>query len=252
VGWPAALWIVRHGQSAGNVAADRAEQANEEVVAVVDRDADVPLSALGERQARALGRWFAAMRPEDRPGSILTSPYLRAHRTALIVAEELGGTSSVGVACDERLRERELGAFDRLTRKGWNDRYPEQAELRARVGKFYHRPPGGESWCDVVLRLRSFVQDLQLRHEGGRLLVVAHRVIVLCARYILEQMDETTILRIDGTGLVANCAVTAYVAGEGDRGSPGSLSLMLANHVAPIEEAGEAVTAAPDEPVAPR
>jgi probable phosphoglycerate mutase len=172
VGWPAALWIVRHGQSAGNVAADRAEQANEEVVAVVDRDADVPLSALGERQARALGRWFAAMRPEDRPGSILTSPYRRAHRTALIVAGELGGTSSAGVACDERLRERELGAFDRLTRKGWTERYPEQAELRARLGKFYHRPPGGESWCDVVLRLRSFVQDLQLRHEGGRVLVV--------------------------------------------------------------------------------
>jgi hypothetical protein len=77
-------------------------------------------------------------------------------------------------------------------------------------------------------------------------------VIVLCARYILEQMDETAILRIDGTGLVANCAVTAYVAGEGDKRSAGDLRLVLANHVAPVEEAGEAVTAAPDEPVAPR
>lgn len=251
MGWPATLWIARHGQSAGNVAADRAERASENVVAVIDRDADVPLSALGERQARALGQWFAAMRPEDRPDSILTSPYLRARRTALAVAEALGGGSPVNVACDERLRERELGAFDRLTRKGWAERYPEQAELRARLGKFYHRPPGGESWCDVILRLHSFVQDLQLRHDGGRVLVVAHQVIVLCARYILEQMDEEAVLRIDAAG-VANCAVTSYVAPSQEDGSRGRLRLVLANHVAPMEEAGEAVTAAPDEPVGPR
>jgi hypothetical protein len=31
--------------------------------------------------------------------------------------------------------------------------HPEQAEMRTRLGKFYHRPPSGESWCDVILRL---------------------------------------------------------------------------------------------------
>ena len=35
----------------------------------------------------------------------------------------------------------------------WPDsRYPEQAEARAHWGKFYNRPPGGESWADVILR----------------------------------------------------------------------------------------------------
>ena len=233
--------------------AERAESAHEAVVAVVDRDADVPLSALGVRQARALARWFAALPQDQRPTVIATSPYERARRTASMIREELGG--GVDLLIDERLRERELGAFDRLTRKGWTDRFPEQAELRARLGKFYHRPPGGESWCDVILRLRTFMHDVQLRHAGARLLVVAHQVIVLGARYILEELDEAAILAIGARGDIANCAVTAYEASPTGRAPDGrreEMRLVLENHVAPVEEAGEPVTTAPDEPVAPR
>jgi len=235
------------------VIAERAESAQEAVVAVVDRDADVPLSALGERQARALARWFAGLPPDGRPTVIATSPYERAHRTASIIREEIGG--AVDMLTDERLRERELGAFDRLTRKGWTERLPEQAELRARLGKFYHRPPGGESWCDVILRLRTFMHDVQLRHAGARLLVVAHQVIVLGARYILEELDEAAILAIDARGNIANCAVTAYAGSPTGRAADGrreEMRLVLENHVAPVAEAGEPVTTAPDEPVAPR
>jgi len=221
-------------------------------VAVVDRDADVPLSPLGVRQARALARWFAALPPDERPNVIATSPHERARRTASIIHEELG---AVDMLTDERLRERELGAFDRLTRKGWSERFPEQAELRARLGKFYHRPPGGESWCDVILRLRTFMHDVQRRYAGARLLVVAHQVIVLGARYILEELDEAAILAIDARGNIANCAVTAYAGSLTDRSAEGrreEMRLVLENHVTPVEEAGEPVTTAPDEPVAPR
>ena len=56
--WPDRLWLVRHGESAGNVARDAAEAAGHPVIDIPTRDADVPLSALGERQARALGDWF--------------------------------------------------------------------------------------------------------------------------------------------------------------------------------------------------
>jgi probable phosphoglycerate mutase len=255
--WPKALWLVRHGQSAGNVAADLAEGAHAASVAVVGRDADVPLSALGERQSQALGRWFARMAPAERPTAILTSPYTRARVTSVLIAKELDEglheelDDSIEVAADERLRERELGSFDGLTRRGWTERHPEEAELRERLGKFYHRPPGGESWCDVVLRLRTLVQDLELHHAQARLLIVTHQVVVLCLRYILETMDEATILRIDRDAGVPNCAVTSYVSpDEHDR--RGRLHLVLENHVAPVADAGEAITASPDEPVAPR
>lgn len=54
--WPDALWVVRHGESAGNVARDAAHAAGSHTIDMNLRDADVPLSALGERQADALGR----------------------------------------------------------------------------------------------------------------------------------------------------------------------------------------------------
>lgn len=240
---PRALWVVRHGQSAGNVAADRAESARAAIVEIVERDADVPLSALGEGQSRALGEWFARLPVDERPTTILTSPYVRARSTAGFIAHALGGLDQT---MDERLRERELGTFDRLTRAGWTARHPEQAELRERLGKFYHRPPGGESWCDVVLRLRSLVQDLELRRAQERLLIVTHQVVVLCMRYILERLDEATLLNIDRTTAIPNCAVTSYDS------SGGELHLDLENYVVPLMDAGESVTVAPDEPVGPR
>ena len=55
VGAPGELWLVRHGQSAGNVARDAAESATLQVIDIATRDMDTPLSALGVRQAVALG-----------------------------------------------------------------------------------------------------------------------------------------------------------------------------------------------------
>ena len=44
--WPSALWIVRHGQSAGNVARDAADASGVTHIDIGGRDADVPLSEL--------------------------------------------------------------------------------------------------------------------------------------------------------------------------------------------------------------
>jgi broad specificity phosphatase PhoE len=54
-GWPDTLWIVRHGESAGNVARQEAVAAGLPVIDLPFRDVDVPLSPRGEEQAVALG-----------------------------------------------------------------------------------------------------------------------------------------------------------------------------------------------------
>jgi probable phosphoglycerate mutase len=249
--WPQRLWIVRHGESAGNVARDVATAAGHAVIDIDHRDVDVPLSGTGERQAVALGRWFAAMPAGRRPNVVLTSPFLRARHTASLI-EAAGGIEPASLtSIDERLREKEFGILDRLTKVGIEQRYPEQAALRQRVGKFYFRPPGGESWCDVILRLRSALDTLSLMHSGpdSRVLIVAHQVIVLCLRYLLEGMTEEQILAIDRADEVANCGVTAYSLGG--TGEHGSLELRTYNFVAPLEEAGAPITTRADEPVAP-
>src|SRR4051812_12359052 len=104
--WPDVLWIVRHGQSAGNVARDAAEAAGLPLIDIATRDMDTPLSRLGREQARALGHWFAKMKADERPTVVLCSPYVRARQTALIVMEHAELGSDVTCSTDERLREK--------------------------------------------------------------------------------------------------------------------------------------------------
>lgn len=249
--WPERVWIVRHGESAGNVARDAAQAARAARIDIGSRDVDVPLSDLGHRQADVLGRWFAGMDADERPDVLLVSPYLRARQTAAAI-EGQGGLAPGcgGPLVDERLREKEFGILDRLTRYGIEQEFPEQAELRRIMGKFYHRPPGGESWCDVVLRLRSMLDTMSLHHGGRRVLIVGHQVVVLCLRYLLESLDEEGILAIDREGDVANCGVTQYDF-DPSHGT-GALVLRRYNFTAPMEREGAPVTAEPDQPVGSR
>jgi broad specificity phosphatase PhoE len=237
---PTSLLIVRHGESAGNVARDVALRSGALNIGIEGRDVDVPLSALGKEQSRTLGQYLAQR--DRRFDVILSSPYRRSQDTARILAEVHAVAESFGrILIDERLREKEFGILDGLTVHGIHKRHPEQAEFRALLGKFYHRPPGGESWCDVILRLRSMFDTLSLHYAGKRVLIVTHQIVVLCFRYLLEGLDEPQILEIDRKGDVANCAITEYRL-HGTRG----LLLERYNHVTPVAETTE-VTAAPDK-----
>ena len=247
--WPSTLWIVRHGQSAGNVARDAAEAAGLSVIDIAERDIDVPLSDLGREQARTLGHWFGTLPPERAPEIVLTSPYVRARQTTKLLMEAAGlDARKVRVRVDERLREKEFGLLDRLTVHGIREKYPELAAQRVHVGKFYFRPPGGESWCDVILRLRSVIEMVSREHAGQRVLVVAHQVIVNCMRYLLENLEEHEILALDRRSDVPNCGVTSYEY----KASAGELAVDLVNFVAPLQRAGTPVTVEPDAADAPK
>lgn len=63
----AEIVVVRHGESRGNVAAAAAHAAGAEVIEVGQRDADVPLSDVGRRQAEALGAGIRALLADGIP-----------------------------------------------------------------------------------------------------------------------------------------------------------------------------------------
>ncbi len=233
--WPDRLWIVRHGESAGNVARDAAHADGADRIQLDLRDVDIPLSPRGQDQAKALGSWFADRDRSDRPDVILASPYLRAQQTATLFRQAGGAHDDELVCIDERLREKEFGILDGLTTRGVSATFPDQAEFRRLLGKFYHRPPGGESWCDVVFRLRSVLDTIALHHAGRRVMIVAHQVVVLCLRYVIENLSEEEILTIDGAGDVANCSVTEYRF-DPALGSAGGLKLVGYNITAPVDD----------------
>ncbi|MBO4207878.1 histidine phosphatase family protein [Micromonospora echinofusca] len=223
------LWIVRHGESTGNLAASRAEAGGAELIDLTDRDADVPLSPTGREQAVATGRWLAGLPAAERPRIAVVSPYRRAVQTAELALAEAG----VPAHRDERLRDRELGILDLHTAHGVRTRFPAEAARRARLGKFYYRPPGGESWADVALRLRSLLGDLRRDHADGRVVLFGHEALVLLLRYLVEGLDEPELLALAHRGPVGNCAVTGWHRDPG-----GTLTLTTFNDVTHLHAQG--------------
>lgn len=249
--WPGILWVIRHGQSAGNVARDEADARGAHRITLDHRDVDVPLSDLGREQAKALGHWFASGEEGAKPDIILASPYIRAVQTAELFRAAGGCDPALRICIDERLREKEFGVLDGLTVSGIHHFEPDQAQFRKVLGKFYHRPPGGESWVDVIFRLRALLDTVSLHYAGKRVMIVAHQVVVLCLRYIVENMSEAEILAIDKQGDVANCAVTQYRWDPSAAGD-GALVLERYNMVAPMIREGTPATREPDQMVASR
>ncbi len=244
--WPESITLVRHAESAGNVARDLAESTGSPWIDIAERDMDVPLSSRGEEQATALGRWLADAGTEAPPAAILTSPYVRAHETARLLRDS--GGLEAPIVVDERLREREFGVLDRLTRIGIEQRLPEQAEARRRLGKFYHRPPGGESWCDVALRVRSALDSFSREHAGERILVVAHEVVILMFRYVIERLSEAEVLDLNRGVDLANCSLSEFAQEPDGSG----MRLVRFGEVAPLLRQDAPVTREPDRAVAPR
>ncbi|WP_320536404.1 histidine phosphatase family protein [Pseudarthrobacter sp. IC2-21] len=236
------LLLVRHGESEGNLAATEASQAGADVINVPARDPDVTLSSTGQEQSLALGRALATIAEDLRPDAVVSSPYMRAFQTAEVAVETAGWP--VKVRTDERLRDRELGILDMLTRQGVERRLPEEAERRRWLGKFYYRPPGGESWADVVLRLRSVLGELNSLGSGQRVMLVCHDALILLVRYVLEGMTEAELLDLAASTSVLNASITRYVRPEGN--GPWTLeSFNVADHltaqgVEVTEHAGDA------------
>jgi broad specificity phosphatase PhoE len=229
------LLLIRHGESEGNVAAAEAHAEGAQQIDVSARDADVDLSALGKRQAHAVGKALGAMTVAARPQALVVSPYLRARETARIACEEAG--LDLPTTVDERLRDRELGVLDRLTFVGVKARYPEEAERRRWQGKFYHRPAGGESWADVALRLHTWVSDLDHAAVPERLLVVSHDVVIALLRYVCEGLDEEEVLELARNTPLHNASLSRMI-----RATDGTWTVADYDDVSHLGEAGLEVT----------
>lgn len=151
------LLLVRHGQSEWNA------------VGRWQGQADPPLSAVGEEQARD-----AAKRLADAGfTAVISSDLRRARRTADILAEVVG----LPVSVDPDLREIDVGDWQGLTRPeieaGWPGELAEWSEGRS------ESPPGGETRNHLAARARgALVRAAAGAEPGDRLLVVAHGALV--------------------------------------------------------------------------
>jgi 2,3-bisphosphoglycerate-dependent phosphoglycerate mutase len=115
------------------------------------------LSAKGRIQARELG----IRRRKDGITAVFSSDLARAAET---VSLAFGG-SDIPVLYDWRLRECDYGQYNGMPR----------TEVHRNRGEHLDQPyPGGESWRQAVSRVGRFLDDLPLRWNGQRVLVVGH------------------------------------------------------------------------------
>jgi broad specificity phosphatase PhoE len=147
------LVVVRHGETASNAEQRHAGQL------------DVPLNALGERQALAVGQSLAT----ERFDLVMVSDLLRARQTAAAITPLLDAP----VTFDPDLREISVGVWAGLTRDEVRARYPDELARRDADGVRY-APTGGETVAQLAERVARALERSQRAHPDGAVLWVTH------------------------------------------------------------------------------
>ena len=185
------LLLARHGETAWN--AEGRYQGRE----------DIPLSATGEAQARALGERLRELRIDR----AVASPLARARRTAELA---LGDARGPMLSLDEGLLEIAHGTWEGLLAPEIRERDPDRARAW-RDTPHEVLMPGGESLQHVLDRAWPAFERATDKLGEGTLLVVAHDAVnrvILCrvlglplARLWRFRQAPTTLNLLEGTSV---------------------------------------------------
>lgn len=159
---PRSIYLTRHGESEYN----RAGRIG----------GDSPLSENGTKYACGLLEFFKKERVDDL--RIWSSQKVRAAQTAKHLA-----SLATHIEYWKALDEIDGGVCEGLTYEDIQQRYPRQANDRAR-DKYHYRFPSGESYEDVVARLEPVIMELE---RQTNVLLVSHQAVLRC---ILAYFDE--------------------------------------------------------------
>ncbi|MFG2040894.1 histidine phosphatase family protein [Dactylosporangium sp. NPDC048998] len=216
---PALLVLVRHAESARNIAKKGsvyfADDAARQVLRGVP-DHLVELTPDGHKQAVQTGQGI-----RDRFGvfdHVFTSGYARTEQTAqgILEAYPAAERDRMRVKSELFIRERDPGfAYDMTTAEA-EAAFPWLNEYWQTFGGFMARPPGGESLADVTGRVHTFLNELFRDHAGQKIMVVTHGGTLRCFRFLLEGWSYSQVQRRPEGGAPENCGVTTYRdAGDG-------------------------------------
>jgi broad specificity phosphatase PhoE len=192
------LYFVRHGETDWN--AERRLQGRR----------DIPLNALGRRQAARCGdllcNLLAVSGATPQQFAFTASPLSRARETMEILRTELGVPPD-DYTTDARLAELSFGKWEGLTYK--EVRALDRAVLATRErDKWNFQPPGGESYAQLLVRVREW-------HDGitGNAIIAAHGGVarVLLVLYGVKPPAEAPL------GDVAQGVVYEFVPGSVNR-----------------------------------
>lgn len=165
------LFLLRHGATSANEQRPYILQGN---------GINAGLSERGRRQALAVGEFFR----DFAIGHVYASPMVRAVETATEVARHHG----LDVVPLELLVECHVGRWEGMDWETILREFPDEyGAFMANPGEVCYL--GGESYGDVLRRVRPIFQELLERHTGEAIVVVAHNVVNRVYLADLLQMD---------------------------------------------------------------
>lgn len=180
--------LIRHGESEANTG---------KLNPFKEKDASIPLSALGHDQALKAGEQIGYDFLNN--ALIYTSPYTRTRETLQdILTGAKINMADIKTYEDPRLREVDIGYGN-----------PEdQHELRKTHGWFYYRFDGGESPADCYDRTSAFLESLMRQVERSNktnILIVCHGLTLRC---FITRFLHLTVEKFEQMHNPDNCEIT--------------------------------------------
>jgi broad specificity phosphatase PhoE len=202
---PIDLIFVRHGQSAANEHYHKVKdgEAPDDNPNVSEKfqDAEILLTELGKKQARAAGGWLRKNTPPHGFDRYYASPFYRTRQTAALLG--LNGQWRL----DDRLREQDWAEFLTVLKDENRARlYPFSYE-RYSKNFWYWAPPSGESKSNHVrARIDSWFATLGREVPDETVIAVTHGGAMDTVRFLIERLTFDGMIKAD----IPNCAIMWY------------------------------------------
>lgn len=208
---PVNCFIVRHGESLGNLAKRRSEEGDDSLIRRLHgtHTAHWPLTKKGKEQAEKTGAFLNKLMGEQNIhfDRMYVSSYARARMTAAGL-----NLPRARWLIDTRITERDWGTFDRLTDEERREKFHEVLHMRE-VEPFFWAPLEGETFNSLILRVRDFIASMA-RIELQNVIVVCHGEVMKAFRIVFAQMspEEYAVMEFSKDPLerIRNCQVDQY------------------------------------------
>jgi NAD+ kinase len=217
---PIDLVLVRHGQSEGNAAKRLSEKGDDSVFTDAFRNrhsASFRLTDRGREQAQKAGVWLREeFWPKPKFDRYITSEYIRAMETSGLL-----GIPDVEWFCDFYITERDWGDLDILPEDERRKKFGAAMERR-KTEPFFWRPPNGESFAQLCLRVDRTLQTLHRECEKKRVLIVCHGEVMRAFQVRLERMSQVRFKELTFSAnhedRIHNCQILHYTRKDPNTG----------------------------------
>ena len=205
---PDRIFLVRHGQSTGNV--------DKEVYAETP-DYALQLTPLGVTQAETVGKELKSIIGPEQAVQFYVSPFWRTRQTYAEIRKSfpIPDPDLYRYYEDPRLREQEWGQ-NMESREGYKQKVE---EYRDGYGHFYYRfRDGGESCADVFDRMSDFMntmfRDFQKKDFPRNCIIVTHGMTM---RLFIMRWFHCTVEEFESWGNPKNCQYLLLERQEGEK-----------------------------------